>query len=154
MAGSGLDKKFQDKVKSVASHAEETYKGQTNEGQVAWDTLDDNGPDQPGPERFLKTFRDEFNRQALGQQYIDLNSSVSTNQDDIASRVSQVGIVRLQYDWLMQLERDFLLRKRTRVRAEAHAAAVREMMADGNGPVLNGILRVARQTLAKAGEEE
>lgn len=149
-----LDQKFENKVNSVAQYADETSKGQLNEGQTVWATLDDEGPEGPGPERFLKSFREEFDRTALGKEYIRLNSAASSGQSDVKTRVSEVGLVRLQYDWLMQLERDFLMRKHTRLRTEAHSAAIQEMLGFDEGPVTSGILRLAKQTLARAGEKE
>jgi hypothetical protein len=150
---SDLDKKFQDKVQSVRSCAEETYQGQKNEGQVSWDTLPDGGPSEPGPERFLKSFRDEFNRTELGKKYTEANSKVSTGQKDVKSKVSDVLLHRTQYDWMMQVERDYLMRRRGRIRTEAHATAVREMIADPSGPIEIGIFRLAKQTLALSGVE-
>lgn len=150
MAGN-LDQKFEDKVNSVAQHADETSKGQINEGQVAWDTLADGGPNNPGPERFLKSFRDEFERTVLGKEYVRLNSEKSTDEET-KSKVSEVAAVRMQYDWLMQVERDFLMRKRSRLRSEAHATAIREMIGHEDGPVIRGILRVAKQMQALAGK--
>ena len=149
-----LDKKFQDKVNSLTSHGEDTAKGLVNEGQVTWDTLDDGGPDKPGPARFLRTFHKEFKRTDLGKKYIQANSEVSSGQDDIKSRVSQLMLYRTQYDWLMQMERDYLMRRRTRIRTEAHAASVREMMGDGEGPIQIGIMREAKQVMALAAKTE
>jgi len=155
LAGASLDDKFLQKVKSIASQAEVTCKGLTNEGQVSWDTLADGGPDDPGAERFLTDFHDEFDRKKLGADYTRIYSDgTSDYSSGVKTRVSEIELTRMQYDWLMQVERDFLLRRRPRIRTEAHAAAVREMNSINDGPVLNGILRVARQIMAKAGEEE
>ena len=147
-----LDKKFQDKVNSLTKHGEETAKGLINEGQVTWDALDDGGPSKSGPERFLTSFRKEFERTELGKEYIDAYSKPSTGKDDVKSSVADVIVTRMQYDWLMQMERDFLMRRRTRIRTEAHAAAVRTMVGDKNGPIQLGIFRLAKQALASAGD--
>lgn len=149
-----LDDKFKDKTKAVKEFAEETFRGQKNEGQVSWDTLDDKGPDEPGPYRFLNTFRDEFKRDALGKKYTEANSKVSTGQKDVKSKVSELILFRTQYDWLMQVERDYLMRRRSRIRIEAHATAIREMISDENGTVEVGIIRFAKQLLAASGEDE
>lgn len=153
MAGS-LDKKFQDKVVSLTDHAKETAQGMLNLGQVAWDTLDDKGPDEPGPERFLRTFHEDYDRERLAKQYIELNSKTSSSPKDVKSKLSQVKFCRMQHDYLMAMERDFLMRRRSRVRIEGHAAAVRDMLSDNAGPFQMGPLRLAKQLLAQSGEDE
>lgn len=150
----GLFKKFEDKVNSATKSSEATAKGMVNTGQVAWDTLADTGVNEPGPERFLTSFRAEFERDSLGKEYIDANSKVSTGVRDVKSKVSELMLIRLQYDWLMQVERDYLLRKRSRLRIESHSAAVREMCGDPKGPFQLGPMRLAKQRLALSAENE
>lgn len=133
-----LSQKFQDKIRSVVSHAKATEKGLLNSEQVVWDTLADKGPDEPGYDRFFWTARDEFKRDDLATDYGVLWKTPAVNSEEVQGRHSQVWLVRLQHDWLMQGERDFLMRRHTRIRTEAHAAAIKRGISHDDGPILAG----------------
>lgn len=148
-----LDLKFENKLNSLADAADVTADGMINQGQVAWDTLDDGGPDAPGPKRLTQSYHDEFDRVDLGKKYTEIYSKASTGLNDVQSTVGESMLVRLQYDWLMRLERDYLMRRRSRVRTEAHAAATRRMIGDENGPLKAALMHVAKKMLAIAGEK-
>jgi hypothetical protein len=145
-----LSKVVQDKTKAVQSFAAEVGSGLKQEGQVSWDTLADDGVDTPGAPRFNLDFRDEFSREFLEDSYIGIVSQPTTSQANTPTTNGDVLLNRTQAHWLAQVERDFLMRRRTRVRAEAHASAVRSGLGHDNGPVSQGIRRHLKYLLALA----
>lgn len=153
MAGN-LDEKFDKKTKAVRDFATTLAQGLRNIGQVTWDTLADGDPEvEAGPERFLESFREEFDRSALKDKYIEVYSQRNTSSQDVKGTLGELRLYRHQYDWLMQAERDYLMRRKSRVRTEAHAAAIAEMIGDDKGPIEVGVKRLAKNLLALSEEK-
>lgn len=140
-----VDRKFQDKLTSTKANADVFSLGLANKGQICWETLDDKGPEEPGYDRFFWTARPYFARDALSRAYIECYSDGAKDSKGIPNRVGQIWLFRTQYDWLMQVERDFLMRKHSRIRVEAHAASVKRGIGHDEGPLGVGLLRHIKQ---------
>jgi hypothetical protein len=145
-----LNKTAQDKTKAVQDFAKESGAGLQQTGQVSWDTLAAGGVGEPGAPRFSLDFRDEFDRADLEAGYIALVSQPTTSYDQTPTTNGDVLLNRTQAHWLAQVERDYLLRRRTRVRAEAHAAAMRTGLGSDKGSISMGIRWHLKRLLALA----
>ena len=160
MANPLISPKFQAKTKSVTTHATEISLGMINTGQIAWDTLADGGPTDPGFDRFFWTARPEFLRDDLANEYRNCysvptkDSTSPKNSSAIPPKVANIWLARAQYDWLMLAERDFLMRRHSRIRLEAHAAAVRRGIGHDKGPISRGIIRHIKQIMAVASSNQ
>lgn len=145
--------KFEKKIKSMAAAAVKFATGARNEGQPIWENLADN-VEAPGPDMFLNSYRDDFDRTELVNRYnTELYGHVSTTSSDRTATLIDIQLLRIQSDWMMTVERDFLMRRNSRIRTEAHAVAIKKTVGDDKGPVLAGVYRMAQGLLEIAGNK-
>jgi hypothetical protein len=143
---------FVSKVTSLKLSARAAGDGLQQQGQVAWDTMDAAGVSGPGPTRFKPSYRDDFERAELETDYIAIYNSPDNGVQDTGHRtLADLRLNRYQAHWLAQVERDYLMRRRSRIRAEAHAASVRVGIGSDTGPVELGAMRYGKMLLAMAG---
>jgi hypothetical protein len=83
------------------------------------------------------TIHDQFKRDEIEAQYIE----VHTPSEGTAGTVKESIVLKLQNDWLAVAERDLHLRKRSRIRLEAHSASRASGIGSDEGSVKNGLDR-------------
>jgi len=153
MSGEGaatMNKAAQDKTQAVQVFAAQNGRGLQQTDQVCWDTLAAGGTKEPGAPRLDLDFREEFNRDDLEEQLVAAMANPTRSYQGVTTTIADVISNRSQAHWLASVERDFLMRRRSRIRAEAHAAATRVGIGSDNGPVGKGIRRYLKQLAAVA----
>lgn len=135
---SKLDENFESRVAALRNAAKDNADAERNIKQLIFEefgTIDRFNPD---------TIHRLFDRSEISSKYVD----VHTNSGGKTGTVKEGIVLKLQHDWLGALERDMHLRKRTRVRLAAHAAARTRGIGHDDGPVNNGIIRYLSILLA------
>lgn len=136
--------RFTAQVQRLAAEAGLLHKSVTTGAGREWQLGDLNGwsgdvTDIPGMAR-------PFDRKEIGQNFADVYQPKSPGT------VGDAATLRLQNDYLAAMERAFRTRHASSVRAAVMAAGRRSGHGDGQGPLLDGVIRYA-QDLLKAGQE-
>jgi len=135
------DEVFDAKLHETMELAKRNADAMRNISQPRYEEMDnDEGMDRFDP----ISIHSHFIRAGLAISYTDIHQP----QEGRGGTDKEVIAVKLQHNWLASLERDMHLRKRTRVRLEAHAATRARSVGHDKGPLGSGIDRVLGLMLA------
>lgn len=114
--------KLKDVTKTMRQYAEKTATGLTGEAETRLEEPNETGINTAGPDRFdLDAIMQEFDRAELEGQYRQIRESIPTGERGDPSTVEAMLVMR-ENEFLAAMERDYMMRKRSRIRGEAHAA--------------------------------
>jgi hypothetical protein len=143
---------FEKIIKCMAASANANSEGMRGKNTLLEEPSKSGSAKVEGPDRYdRKKLSAELNRDQLS---VDYTESRTTDLDDInkGGSVLESVIVQRQHFFLSTMQRDYLSRKMTRIRSQAHAASRLYGHGHDNGVLSEGLLYELRRSLARAGD--